>query len=79
MFVTHFSTFRATFSPVDVIEEYTRPARVKKDGKVVIIDDPIADPEKITVQGMDLEAFVSDGCRSLLDLVCETNDRKDYC
>ncbi|MHB2153292.1 saccharopine dehydrogenase family protein [Calditrichota bacterium GD2] len=58
--------YKAVFSPIDVIEEYTRPARFKKDGKIVV-KEPLTDPEFIDFpQVGTLEAFNSDGLRTLL-------------
>lgn len=56
----------APFSPIDVIEEYTRPARIVEDGKIVI-KRPLSEPEYIEFENIgELEAFNSDGLRSLL-------------
>jgi lysine 6-dehydrogenase len=58
--------YKAPFSPADVIEEYTRPARYVENGHVVV------KPALSDVEHMDfpeigtLEAFNSDGLRSLL-------------
>ena len=61
--------YKAFFSPIDVIEEYTRPARIVVDGK--IIEKPaLSDPEIINYKEVgDLEAFSTDGLRSLLKTV----------
>jgi len=58
--------YKAFFSPIDVIEEYTRPARIVVDGK--IIEKPaLSEPEIINYKEVgDLEAFNTDGLRSLL-------------
>ena len=58
--------YKAVFSPVDVIEEYTRPARIKENGKIVV-KEALSDIEQIDfpVTGT-LESFNSDGLRSLL-------------
>jgi lysine 6-dehydrogenase len=58
--------YKAFFSPIDVIEEYIRPARIVVDGK--IIERPaLSDPEIINYKNIgDLEAFNTDGLRSLL-------------
>jgi len=58
--------YKAPFSPADVIEEYTRPARYVENGHIVV------KPALSDVENMDfpeigtLEAFNSDGLRSLL-------------
>lgn len=57
--------YRAPFSPVDVIEEYTRPARYVEHGHLVV-RPALSDPELIDFPGIGtLEAFNSDGLRSL--------------
>jgi len=58
--------YKAPFSPIDVIEEYTRPSRIVKDGKI-IVKEALSDVETITVEPVgELEAFNTDGLRSLL-------------
>ncbi|MDD5507148.1 MAG: saccharopine dehydrogenase C-terminal domain-containing protein [Bacteroidales bacterium] len=58
--------YRAVFSPVDVIEEYTRPARFVEHGQMVI-KPALSDPELIDFQQVGtLEAFNSDGLRTLM-------------
>lgn len=58
--------YKAPFSPIDVIEEYTRPARFVQDGKVVV-KEALTDPEYMDFTGIGtLEAFNSDGLRSLI-------------
>ena len=57
--------YKAPFSPVDVIEEYTRPARIKENGRV-IIRPALSEPEMIDTEAGVLEAFNTDGLRSLL-------------
>lgn len=58
--------YKAPFSPADVIEEYTRPARFIVDGELVT-KAALTDGELLTfpVAG-ELEAFNSDGLRSLM-------------
>jgi saccharopine dehydrogenase-like NADP-dependent oxidoreductase len=57
--------YKAVFSPVDVIEEYTRPARYIENG-VLVIRPALSDPELINFPGIGtLEAFNTDGLRSL--------------
>ena len=57
--------YKAVFSPVDVIEEYTRPARYIENGQWVT-RPALSDPELIYFPGVGtLEAFNSDGMRSL--------------
>ncbi len=58
--------YRIVFSPYDVIEEYTRPARVVANHKV-LHKEPLSEIELIDVPGIGtLEAFCSDGLRSLI-------------
>jgi lysine 6-dehydrogenase len=59
--------YKAPFSPIDVIEEYTRPARVKIDGKIEI-REALSDIQNFEVEGIGkLEAFLTDGLRTLLN------------
>jgi len=59
--------YKAVFSPIDVIAEYTRPARLVEGGEVVIR------PALTEVEALDfdevgtLEAFNTDGLRTLLE------------
>jgi len=58
--------YKAPFSPIDVIEEYTRPARLKVNGKIVT-RPALTEPEFLDFPGIGtLEAFNTDGLRSLL-------------
>lgn len=58
--------YKAPFSPIDVLEEYTRPARLVEDGKLVI-REALSDPEYIEFDEIGtLEAFNTDGLRTLL-------------
>ncbi|NOR87560.1 MAG: NAD-dependent epimerase/dehydratase family protein [Bacteroidales bacterium] len=58
--------YKAPFSPSDVIEEYTRPARFVRDGKIVSMP-ALTERELITFPVVgELEAFNSDGLRSLM-------------
>jgi len=57
--------YKAVFSPIDVIEEYTRPARYVEYGRTVI-RPALSDPEFLDFPGVGtLEAFNSDGLRTL--------------
>lgn len=61
--------YRAVFSPVDVIEEYTRPARYLEFGRIVT-RPALSDPEYIHFPGIGtLEAFNSDGLRTMLTTI----------
>ena len=60
--------YKAPFAPSDVIEEYTREARFIVDGAEVT-RPALSDPELIEFPGVGaLEAFNTDGLRSLLTL-----------
>ncbi|MFP4469499.1 MAG: saccharopine dehydrogenase C-terminal domain-containing protein [Bacteroidales bacterium] len=61
--------YKAVFSPIDVIEEYTRPARYIENGKMVV-KPALSDPELLNFPGIGtLEAFNSDGLRSLAETI----------
>ena len=58
--------YKAVFSPIDVIEEYIRPARYVQSSEVVI-KEALSDPELIHFDGVGtLESWNSDGLRSLI-------------
>jgi lysine 6-dehydrogenase len=58
--------YKAPFSPCDVVEEYTRPARYLENGQL-IVKPAMSDAELIDFPGIGtLEAFNSDGLRSLV-------------
>ena len=58
--------YRAVFSPIDVIEEYVRPARYVQGGQE-IIREALSDPELVQFEGIGtLESWNSDGLRSLI-------------
>jgi lysine 6-dehydrogenase len=58
--------YKAPFSPVDVIEEYTRPARYVEAGNLVV-REPLTDCEYIEFDKVGtLESFNSDGLRSII-------------
>lgn len=57
--------YKAVFSPSDVIEEYTRPARLVRHGQIVV-KEALSESELIDFEGIGtLEAFNSDGLRTL--------------
>ena len=65
--------YAAPFSPTDVIEEYVRPARIRVDGKEVV-RPPLSDVTHVDIPGIGtLEAFLSDGLRSMVDTVACPN------
>ncbi len=58
--------YKAVFSPVDVIEEYVRPARFVKNGQLIEMP-ALTDAELLPFPRIGtLEAFNSDGLRSLI-------------
>jgi saccharopine dehydrogenase-like NADP-dependent oxidoreductase len=59
-------SYKAPFSPVDVIEEYTRPARYIENGNLVV-KEALSDCEFVEFDNVGtLEAFNSDGLRSII-------------
>ena len=69
--------YKAPFSPVDVIEEYTRPARLMENGNIVI-------KPALTERGWmqfdeigTLETFNTDGLRSLLFTMLHIINQKE--
>ena len=69
--------YKAPFSPIDVIEEYTRPARMMVNGQIV------TKPALSGIETMDfenigtLEAFNTDGLRSILFTMKHINNMKE--
>ena len=58
--------YKAVFSPLDVIEEYIRPARYVENGKMVV-RPALSDAEYLNIPGVSsLVAFNSDGLRTLM-------------
>ncbi len=53
------------FSPEDLIDEYLRPARVVRGGRIVSVD-PLSTVERVRVMGLELERFPTDGLRTML-------------
>jgi lysine 6-dehydrogenase len=61
--------YRAPFSPIDVIAEYTRPARFRRGGRDVTLP-ALSEIEPVDLPGVGtLEAFNTDGLRTLLRTV----------
>jgi lysine 6-dehydrogenase len=54
-----------TWSVEDLMEEYVRPAKVRKNGQVAT-EDPFESVQEEEINGMKLQSFVSDGARSFL-------------
>jgi saccharopine dehydrogenase-like NADP-dependent oxidoreductase len=58
--------YKAVFSPIDVIEEYTRPARYVQNG-MVVVKEALSDAELVHFEEVGtLESWNSDGLRSLI-------------
>lgn len=58
--------YKAVFSPIDVIEEYIRPARYVLNSAMVV-KEALSDPELVHFDGVGtLESWNSDGLRSLI-------------
>lgn len=58
--------YKAPYSPADVIEMYTRPARIVRGGAPVTVP-ALTEPEELEFEGVGrLEAFNTDGLRTLL-------------
>jgi lysine 6-dehydrogenase len=61
--------YKAPFAPADVIEEYTRPARLVRGGRPITLP-ALSESETVDIDGVGLlEAFNTDGLRSLVDTV----------
>ena len=59
--------YQAVFSPIDVIEEYVRPARYVQN-KSLIIKEALSDTELIHFDEIGtLESWNSDGLRTLIE------------
>lgn len=68
--------YKAGFSPLDVIEEYTRPARYLVNGQIVT-KPALSDPHLVDLPGIGtLEAFNTDGLRTLLEGMKTPNIRE---
>ncbi|WP_163321607.1 saccharopine dehydrogenase family protein [Draconibacterium mangrovi] len=66
--------YKAVFSPIDVIEEYTRPARYIQNYELVE-KEALSDPELIYFDGIGtLESWNSDGLRSLMQTMKNVPD-----
>jgi len=69
--------YKAPFSPVDVIQEYIRPARLVEQGKIVT-RPALSEREKMFFDGVgELEAFNTDGLRSLIYTMGHIPDMKE--
>ena len=70
-------SYKAPFSPIDVIEEYTRPARYVEHGKE-IVREPLTDCEYVEFDNVGtLESFNSDGLRSIIHTMSHITNMKE--
>jgi len=68
--------YKDPFSHHDVIEEYVRPSRIVEAGRVGV-KEALSEPELVTIPGIGtLEAFYTDGLRSLADTLKVPNMRE---
>ncbi len=69
--------YKAPFSPIDVIEEYTRPARYMENG-FIVTRPALSDVESVDLHPAGtLESFNTDGLRSLLITMSHIPDMKE--
>ncbi len=69
--------YKAPFSPIDVIEEYTRPARMMINSKVEV-KPALSEIEEFEIDDVGmLEAFNTDGLRSLLTTMSHIPNMKE--
>jgi lysine 6-dehydrogenase len=69
--------YKAPFSPIDVIEEYTRPARYIENGKLVT-REALSDCEYVEFNHVGtLESFNTDGLRSIIHTMPHIPDMKE--
>jgi lysine 6-dehydrogenase len=70
-------SYKAPFSPVDVIEEYTRPARYVEHGEAVV-REPLSDCEYVNFEKVGtLESFNTDGLRSIIHTMAHIPNMKE--
>ena len=70
-------SYMAPFSPSDVIEEYTRPARIIRDREILSVP-ALSDRHQIAVEGTQgMDAFLTDGLRSVLTTI-EAKNMAEY-
>jgi lysine 6-dehydrogenase len=69
--------YKAPFSPADVLEEYIRPARMMENGHI-IVRPALSEVEWIHFENLGtLEAFNTDGLRSLLYTMPHIKNQKE--
>ena len=70
------SEYKAVFSPIDVIEEYTRPARYMENG-CEVVRPALSDVELMHFPGIGtLEAFNTDGLRTMAQTIDAPNQKE---
>tara|TARA_B100000609_G_scaffold179192_1_gene158852 strand:- start:948 stop:1997 length:1050 start_codon:yes stop_codon:yes gene_type:complete len=70
-------SYMAPFSPSDVIEEYTRPARIIQNSEIVTVP-ALSERHEINVEYHGaMEAFLTDGLRSVLNTISAV-EMKEY-
>lgn len=69
--------YAITWSPADLIEEYTRPTRIKRKGKEITIET-LSGVEAMQVPKIGkLECFYTDGLRTLLHTIPSAQDMEE--
>lgn len=69
--------YKAVFSPIDVIEEYTRPSRYRENGSMVV-KAALSDTESVVFEKTgELESFNTDGLRTLADTMTGVPNMKE--
>jgi saccharopine dehydrogenase-like NADP-dependent oxidoreductase len=69
--------YKAPFSPIDVLEEYTRPARIMENGHIVV-KPALTELELMNFDELGtLESFNTDGLRSLLFTMPHIKNQKE--
>lgn len=69
--------YKAPFSPIDVIEEYTRPARYVENGHEVV-KEALTDCDYVQFEKIGtLESFNSDGLRSIIHTMSHIPNMKE--
>lgn len=69
--------YKAPFSPIDVVEEYTRPARYVENS-TIITREALSDPEYVEFDEVGtLESFNTDGLRSIIDTMSHIPNMKE--
>jgi saccharopine dehydrogenase-like NADP-dependent oxidoreductase len=69
--------YKAPFSPIDVIEEYTRPARYVENS-VEVVREALTDCEYVEFEKVGtLESFNSDGLRSIINTMPHIPNMKE--